>query len=210
MDTERIRQRAKKSFKTNSGWSSRGYIPHYDAAGVTQFITIRLADSVPHHVQRQLKAELATLEASSVDPQVVGYERRKRIETLLDAGYGSCVLANDAVAQIIIQAFDRLTTDGHELTRWVIMPNHIHMLLKIRSDISLASVIRFFKARTGKQANNLLGSSGRFWFPEFFDRYMRDSAHLSRVITYIDENPLRAGLVKRPEDWRFSSVVYPK
>ena len=210
MDTERICQKARKSFKAHSGWSSRGYIPHYDAAGITQFITIRLADSVPYHVQQQLQIELEALESSGVDPQTVGQERRKRIESLLDGGYGSCVLANDTVAQIIIQSFEKLTTDGHDLMRWVIMPNHLHMLIKIRSNISLASVIRFFKALTAKQANNLLGRSGRFWFPEFFDRYIRDATHLSRVITYIDENPLRAGLVKRLEDWRFSSAVYLK
>jgi REP element-mobilizing transposase RayT len=210
MDKERIRQKAKKSFKADSGWSSRGYIPHYDAAGITQFITMRLADSVPQHVQLQLKAELEALEASGVGPQVLGQERRKRIERLLDAGYGSCVLANEAVAQVVIQSLETLKAAGHELTRWVIMPNHIHLLMKAHSEASLASVIRFFKARTAKLANKALSGSGRFWFPEFFDRYICDSDHLNKVIRYIDENPVRAGLVKLPQEWRFSSAGYQK
>jgi REP element-mobilizing transposase RayT len=206
MDRDRIRRKAQKSFRTDAGWWSRGYLPHYDSAEHTQFVTIRLADSVPKHVQVSLNAELGALKKKGEDSSSIGYHRCKRMEALLDAGYGCCVLKAESVADVIIKALENLVEQGHEVLRWVIMPNHIHLLLKIRHGTSLSSVIRFFKGRTGKQANEALGSSGRFWFPEYFDRYIRDSDHLNKVLHYIDQNPVRAGLVKAAADWRFGSA----
>jgi putative DNA methylase len=206
MDREHIRRKARNSFRADNGWRSRGYLPHYDGADRTQFITIRLADSVPTHTQVALNAELERLKNRGADKQAIGYHRCRRIEALLDAGCGSCALKADSVAEVIIKAFERLVGEGHEVIRWVIMPNHIHIVLKIRQGSSLATVIRFFKGRTGREANKVLGSSGQFWFPEYFDRYIRDSEHLTKVLHYIDQNPVRAGLVKVAEDWRFGSA----
>ena len=208
MNRERIRLKAQASFTTNHGWSSRGYLPHYDAAGLTQFITIRLADSVPRHVHSSLEVELQALEASGAAEREIGQQRRRRIEFLLDAGYGSCILAQAEVADIIIQAIGNLSVNGHEVIRWVVMPNHIHMLVRVRSGVSLASMLRFFKGRTARLANKVLNRSGQVWFPEFFDRYIRDVQHRDRVIRYIDENPVKAGLVIVAEDWRFGSAGY--
>ena len=88
------------------------------------------------------------------------------------------------------------------------MPNHIHLLLVLRTGTLLGEMLRSFKGRTGKEANKILGRAGRFWFPEYFDRYIRDSDHRSRVIRYIDQNPVRAGLVQVPEDWPYGSAGY--
>jgi putative transposase len=206
MDKDRIQRKAARSFKTSNGWSSRGYLPHFHREGVIQFITIRLADSLPRHVQNILDAELAVLKSSGLDPDGVGYQRCKRIETLLDAGYGSCSLRAMRVAEIVLHALRILEAEGNEIVRWVIMPNHIHLLIRVRSGASLQSVMRSFKGRTGKEANKILGTSGRFWFPEFFDRYIRDGEHLRRVIRYIDQNPVRAGLVRMAADWPFGSL----
>jgi hypothetical protein len=54
----------------------------------------------------------------------------------------------------------------------------------------------------------VLGGTGRFWYPEFFDRYIRDADHLERVVGYIDDNPVRAGLVIKASDGRFGSAGY--
>jgi len=207
MNRDCIRRKAKKSFRADNRWWSRGYLPHYDSAEHAQFITIRLADSVPSHVQVALNAELESLRMKGGDSQAIGYHRRKRIEALLDAGYGSCALQAESVAEVILRALEKLVEQGHDVVRWVVMPNHIHLLLKIRRGTALSTVIRFFKGRTGREANKVLGASGRFWFPEYFDRYIRDSDHLAKVLRYIDENPVRAGLVGVAADWRFGSAA---
>jgi REP element-mobilizing transposase RayT len=208
MERQQLKTKAARTFKTSDGWSSRGYIPHLDRSGVTQFITIRLADSMPKEVLAKLSKELELLRSRNTDAELITYQRFKRIESLLDAGYGSCTLTTNGVGQVVIDALNKLIADGHQILRWVIMPNHIHVLIKVCGDISLHSLVRFFKGRTGKLANKILGSTGRFWFPEFFDRYIRDAEHLSRVIRYIDQNPVRAGLVKAAEDWPFGSLGY--
>ncbi len=207
---DRIRRKARTSFRTTDGWSSRGYLPHCDAPGLIQFVTIRAADSVPRDIQSALSLELEALRVKGVEAHEINRQRVRRIESLLDAGYGACLLATEAVAGVVIASLRIIAVEGHEILRWVVMPNHIHLLLKIRSSTSLSCVIRFFKARTGKQINKILGSSGRFWFPEYFDRYIRDSGHLDRVIRYIDQNPVRANLVESAENWSFGSVGYQK
>lgn len=151
---------------------------------------------------------MAELKANGAKPREIEYLRFRRIETLLNARHGSCALAREAVAQMTIQELGNLEEQGHEILRWTIMPNHINFLIRVRDGISLASVIRFFKARTGREANKIIGQAGRFWFPEFFDRYIRDREHLDRVIRYIDQNPVKAGLVKVATDWPFGSVSW--
>ncbi len=72
----------------NRGWHHRGALPHFDSAGVTSIITYRLADSLPIHVLQRLRA----------DPDLGDAQRRRRIETLLDDGHGSCRLGDPRAA----------------------------------------------------------------------------------------------------------------
>jgi putative transposase len=53
-----------------------------------------------------------------------------------------------------------------------------------------------------------LAASSPVWHREYWDRYIRDQAHLAQVIDYIHQNPVKAGLVAKPEDWPWSSA-YP-
>ena len=54
--------------------------------------------------------------------------------------------------------------------------------------------------------NRARGESGSYWQTETFDHWARDEAELFRIIDYIERNPVKAGLVERPEDWRWSSA----
>ena len=92
------------------------------------------------------------------------------------------------------------------LFAWVIMPNHVHLLLRPLPGFSLEQIAHSFKSYTGLMANRVLGREGTFWMREPFDRYMRDSDHFERTVRYIENNPVKAGLCARPEDWEFSSA----
>jgi REP element-mobilizing transposase RayT len=100
----------------------------------------------------------------------------------------------------------------YRLLAWVVMPNHVHVVIETRAEYPLSDVLQSWKSFTAKKANSLLGRTGSFWQPEYFDRAIRDERHLLAAIAYIHGNPVKAGLVRRAEDWPYSSArfAYPE
>jgi len=182
--------------QSQKGWYSRGYLPHVDVPGLIQSITFRLADSLPHDVLDRL-----------ADEKLDDAERRKRIESFLDAGHGECLLARPEIAQIVENALLHFDGERYRLIAWCVMPNHVHVLIETRAGHPLAAVIHSWKSFTAKEINSMLGRSGEVWQREYFDRYIRDDRHLQAVIKYIEENPVKAKLVMSADDWRFSSAA---
>ena len=72
----------------------------------------------------------------------------------------------------------------------------------------LGEVLKRFKSFTSHEANRILGREGTFWYPDYWDRYVRDLNHLRKLIRYIHNNPVKAGLVTCPEDWPWSSARF--
>lgn len=96
----------------------------------------------------------------------------------------------------------------YSLTAWVIMPNHIHFLATPLENIELKEIAHSIKSHTAHEANKLLHRSGQFWQHEPFDRYIRNRKHFVNVIEYIENNPLKARLCAKAEDWRFSRAFH--
>ena len=126
----------------------------------------------------------------------------------MDQGYGEAVLKDRRVARIVED--DLLSFDGKSfhLTAWVVMPNHIHFLATRFENASLSGIMQSFKSLTSHKANKLLSRQGRFWMEDYFDRYIRNADHFSKMIRYIENNPVKARLCKHPEDWMFSSAPF--
>jgi REP element-mobilizing transposase RayT len=133
-------------------------------------------------------------------------ERRKRIEVYLDCGEGSAFMNNPCVANEVQNAL--LFFDGarYRLQAWVVMPNHVHALLTPAAGWELGEILHSWKSYTANECNKLLGRSGDFWQTETFDRYVRNEKHYYNAIAYIENNPVKAGLVRKPEDWPWSSA----
>ena len=91
----------------------------------------------------------------------------------------------------------------YQLGFWVVMPNHVHILLMPR--VSLTWIVSGIKVASATGANRILGRTGKFWCRDYFDRWMRNSADIARVTRYIENNPVKAGFCKEPGDYRFSS-----
>lgn len=183
--------------KSHKEWYSRGYLPHFDHPGLIQMVTFRLADALPVPL-------LQTLERSPFkNRQLV---RRRMIEAWLDTGYGCCCLRIPAIAELTQGAFLHFDGLRYQLCAWVVMPNHVHVMAELNPDQLLPEVLHSWKSFTSKEANKKLGRSGQFWQEEYFDRYIRNTRHYECAIRYIHENPVKAGLVARPEDWPFSSA----
>jgi REP element-mobilizing transposase RayT len=84
------------------------------------------------------------------------------------------------------------------------MPNHVHLVVDVW-ETPLSKLLNLWKGRSSHDANLLLRRRGRFWEKEGFDTLIRDAQHLSRAIRYTENNPSKAGLVRDPKEWLWSS-----
>ncbi|HEV8591714.1 MAG TPA: transposase, partial [Pyrinomonadaceae bacterium] len=189
------------TFKNKKGWHERGYLPHFDGV-VAQFVTFRLADSLPQTVLLKLRSDIENEELEDKSK-----EYRKRAEAYLDKGIGECILQTPALAEIVQEAL--LNEHGERCTiiGWVVMPNHVHILLRPLKGYSLSVIIQSIKSVSARKINKILGRSGSIWQPDYFDRYIRDAEHFSKALRYIENNPVKAGLCAAPEEWVFSSAT---
>lgn len=181
------------------GWYSRGYLPHFDGGEYLQFITFRLADSLPQTVLERWKQEV---ERKLIDD----LEVQRKIERYLDSGIGECHLKDERFALPLIETLHKFDGEKYKLSAWVIMPNHVHLLLRPKENHSLAQIMHSLKSFTAHKANRILGRNGRFWSKEYFDRYIRSYEHFIKTLDYIENNPVKAGLCEKRADWRFSSA----
>lgn len=184
---------------TPKGWYSRGYLPHFDCPGLVQAVTFRLADSLPTEV-------LAKLEEQQQTEPNTELIKRRFIEAYLDSGYGACSLREERIAQLVESALLAFDGKRYRLLAWVVMPNHVHVLIETLPNFRLPDIVHSWKSFTSNQINQMLGQRGRFWQAEYFDRYIRDETHLERVRAYIHENPVKAQLTTTAEAWQWSSA----
>lgn len=187
----------------------RGYLPHFDVPGLVQFITFRLKDSVPSPVIARWKEELRITEITKADDPAMA-ELRKRIAHYEDQGHGACQLRNARIAEMVQQALLHFDGERYRLLAWCVMPNHVHVLVECMEGWPLADVVHSWKSYTAKEANRALGREGRFWEPEYFDRFIRNEEHFRRTVAYIENNPIIAGLCSHSGDWPFSSAGWEK
>jgi REP element-mobilizing transposase RayT len=182
------------------GWHSRGYVPHFDAGEVFQSITFRLYDSMPQALLEKWKHELARESGQWED------ELRYRIEAYLDRGISECYLADKRIATLVQSALVHFDSQRYRLSAWVVMPNHVHLLVAPCIGHSLSNIMHSLKSYTAQEANKVLSRRGNFWFEDYFDRYIRNAKHFENALSYIENNPVKAGLCKSARDWRFGSA----
>jgi len=189
----------------SKGWHSRGYLPHLDAEGLTQHLTFHLADSLPRAALERCLAESASLPSG-----IRERSRRKRMHELLDAGIGTCLLRQPACATITRDALRFGDGERYRLLAWVVMPNHVHALIETRPSWPTGKVVQTWKRHTTKAFDTVANSASKpYWQRDYWDRFVRDQAQLEAVIAYIEQNPVRAGLVDRAEAWPWSSATKP-
>jgi len=204
--------------QAHRGWYSRGYLPHADFPGLMQMITYRLADSLPAGVLNRIRDEL---HSTPTNQQEV--EKRRLIERWLDAGQGSCALRQPGAAECVVRTWQRFAGERYGLLAWVVMPNHVHVLVRVCDGATLGKIVQSWKSYTGRRMAELGlgvprdgdprggvsgggGTGTSVWMRDYWDRSIRDERHLSAAVEYIHNNPVKAGLVKSPEDWPWSSA----
>jgi REP element-mobilizing transposase RayT len=122
---------------------------------------------------------------------------------------GPHYLKRPEIARIIIDSLDTGVALGHyELGPWVVMSNHVHALMLPR--LSVPRMLKGVKSFTARQANIILGLTGNpFWQAETYDHYVRHEGEWDRIAAYIEDNPVKAGIVSAPEDFPWSSAHVP-
>lgn len=207
-----------------SGTHTRGYLPHVKREGARYFATFRLADSLPKELLLKIQAERAKRlrryhqeQAAARKPGVpapptVGLENLERdyfrqVEQYMDSGTGECWLRKPDIADLVANAIRFFESERYLLQSWVVMPNHVHVVLWPMPNHTLSSIVQSWKRFTARQANKILNRSGQaFWQPESFDHWIRNDAEHARCCRYVVCNPVKARLCATPEEWKWSSA----
>ena len=164
-----------------------------------QFITCHLADAFP----AELRGEWAALLKIETER-----ERRKELEAYLDKGRGESWLRRPEIATVCEEAFRHFDRERYVLKAWCVMPNHIHVLVLVTT-VPMAGFVQSWKGYTAYCCNRILGRTDtNFWADDYWDTYMRDSDHEWRTVRYIENNPVKAGLVRTASEWPWSSARF--
>jgi len=107
---------------------------------------------------------------------------------------------------LLARAFNRARAlHDFSLTAWVFLPDHWHAICAPLYPVSISLAIKSVKQSSMSAINRGRGADGELWQPRFFDRALRTVQEYSEKVEYIHLNPVKAGLVRRPQDWRWSS-----
>jgi putative transposase len=186
-------------------------LPHWHQAGTVYFLTWRTWDSMPKAVLDEwLRARDAWLRSKHIDPRQPDW--RNKLHTLspserdeyrtlisdrwdasLDRCEGSCPLATPECAEVVAQSLRHFDGERYGLSDFVVMPNHVHILVSFVDEDTRTKQCDSWKHFTATRINRLIGRSGRFWEPESFDHLVRSEEQYEHLRHYIAANPKRAG-----------------
>ena len=190
---------------TRAFWS--GALPHWDVFGRPIFLTIHLKGAIPREAAADIRREAAELS----DRHDTEHARRlrlifRRMEEWLDRRDQAAVLTRPGISELLSEAIATREARGWwRVLHWTVMPSHLH-LLYVGGTVGMKTVVTDFKRWTGRQAAAIVGQSGRrFWQTEWFDHWSRSADETDRIALYIRQNPVRANLVGKSEDWPHGS-----
>ena len=190
----------------------RGRLPHWEVEDGRYFVTIHLAGAIPASGEeriRLLSEELSSKATSKADESGLLLSRTifREMERWLDSCEENSLLSNPAIARMVVEAIEHRVRTGRWIVyRFVIMPNHIHLLMSVLK-ATLKESLEDFKRWTGHQAAKLVElPDGRFWQDEWFDHWSRSDEQDDQIDAYIFDNPRKAGLVKRSEEWKYGGT----
>lgn len=203
----------------------RRKLPHRHSPNTILFVTFRLFGSIPKPVLREWKSKrdfLLSKQSKGGNSSELSEFHREwfvRFESLLDrAETGPTWLKDERVARLVYDSILYRTGAEYDLSAFTVMSNHAHVVFKpfvderslteIRADGRLRFdsdhptmdvIMKSLKGYTARRANQILNRSGQFWDSESYDHEVRNEAEFRRIIEYVQNNPVKAGIVK---EWR--------
>jgi REP element-mobilizing transposase RayT len=171
------------------------HLPHVYEIGYPLFLTFRLHGSLPagryFHGGQLTSGQIFVVMDKLLDHELCG----------------PLYLRMPEIAELVAEQIQSGAVSDYDLHEWVIMPNHVHMLITPRIDVPM--LLRTLKGRTAKAANDSLNRRGQsFWQHETYDRLVRHDSEFQKIATYIRQNPVKAMLCANPEDFQWSSAWF--
>ena len=186
-------------------------LPHYQPLDATFFITFRLYGSLPAIVLKQLQEIRAkVINVASEEHNHQDYVNQNQAFTLIEnyldkSDSGQLWLREVQIAQLVNDAIHYRDGKEYGLEAFCIMPNHVHMVIRPlwAGDryYPLAEILKSLKGYTARMANKILGRSGYFWQHESYDHAVRSEQDLMKIVQYVLDNPIKAGL---KDHWIYS------
>jgi REP element-mobilizing transposase RayT len=171
-------------------------------AGLVQHVILHLSDSMPVKALERMRREVARLPGEESKRELA-----EKIEAWSDAGHGCCALRQAAHAGKLRDTLLHFHEIRYRLFAWVIMPNHVHVLFETFPEWTLDGVVNGWKKCSATEILMDHQPLPRpLWQREFWDRYTRNLRHFRKTVDYIHQNPVKAGLVSRAEDWPWSTA----
>ncbi|MFT6336921.1 MAG: REP element-mobilizing transposase RayT [Halioglobus sp.] len=190
------------------------------------FVTFRLEGSIPRielenweHEYKQKVIELSRI-TDEKKRNLALFNHRKisfsAYDSLMeDIDNGPYYLREAKIMNIVKDQLHRFDGELYDLVAYCIMSNHVHLLVDTSQNLvgelletniydnhsELSYILKRIKGPSAKYANQELGLSGRFWNKENYDIYNRNEKMLNKVIGYILDNPVKAGLVSTWENY---------
>ena len=178
-------------------------LPHWEQPGATYFITFRLADSIPSHLFEQWNKERDEWLESNPKPWRTETEQEfhnrfsRPLEQWLDEGYGACLLRSPQIRDGVHSVFQRFDGERYVHHAWVIMPNHVHLVVSLKLEETLGNLLKSWKGASSIAVGQIIQQSmsvNSFWQKDYFDRMVRDQSHFWRCVRYVRNNPIKANL----------------
>ncbi len=181
----------------------RRRLPHWQQGQVAVFVTFRLSDSLPRHIMepwllaRKQFMAIHPLPWDELAESLYHREFSISMQQHLDAGHGCCALRSPEIAKTVADRLHYFDGQCYRLLSYVVMPNHVHVLLTLEAGESLSAILRGWKGVSSRLIHKAgLSALNPFWQREYFDRLIRSPEHLTKVSGYIRENPVTARLRK--------------
>jgi REP element-mobilizing transposase RayT len=198
----------------------RRNLPHIQPQGATFFVTYLLHGAMPAPLKEKLLAEREsriTKAGRSIVKEDIDKENRryfKKLDDWLDRiPHAVYWLRDERLAQIVSDNWHYWDRKRIELIAFCIMPNHVHVVFRpfeqdeAGKELFLQHIMETVKKYTARQCNIMLNRTGQpFWQHESYDRVVRNREELYRIISYVLDNPVKAGLCANRRDWKWSYI----
>jgi REP element-mobilizing transposase RayT len=173
-------------------------LPHICPDGAWLFVTWHLHGSLP-------KARYPPLDKLSAGKAFVWMDRY--LDTTRP---GPMFLLRPDVARVVVEALNQGCEKRlYDLGAFAVLGNHVHVLIRPLQPAS--KLLQRLKGTTAREGNLILARTGLpFWQRESYDHWVRDSDELERIVAYIENNPVNAGLVAEPSAYLWSSACRMK
>jgi len=121
---------------------------------------------------------------------------------------GRSVFQVPEIADILTETLMRYRENSsYSLHEFVVMPNHLHLLITPAVDTSLERAMQLIKGGSSHTIHQRRETKSQIWQPGFHEENVRDETDYQRKVEYIRMNPVQAHLADKPEEWAYGSAT---